>query len=74
MCKHEEKTCPRCAGYFECKVGDIAHCQCVGITFTTEEKAFIEDRYHDCLCRNCLLELKQRYTFFKEKYFVHAGK
>jgi hypothetical protein len=50
------------------------HCQCNGITFTNEEKAFIEERYTDCLCRNCLLELKQRYTLFKEKYFQNGSR
>ena len=58
MCKHEEKLCPRCKAAFECKVGDITHCQCYGIGLTAEEKAFLEERYSDCLCRNCLLELK----------------
>jgi hypothetical protein len=74
MCKHEEKKCPRCNNSFECKVGDVTHCQCFGITFTTEEKAFIEQRYSDCLCRNCLLELKQPYPSFTEKYFAHVNK
>jgi hypothetical protein len=60
MCKHEEKSCPRCGQQFECKIGDIAHCQCFDISFTIEEKAFIEERYEECLCRNCLLELKKR--------------
>jgi hypothetical protein len=71
MCKHEEKICPRCEKSFECKVGDIPNYQCSNIFFTTEEKAFIEERYRDCLCRHCLLELKQRYVLFKEKYFFN---
>ena len=71
MCKHEAKQCPRCANSFECKVGDIAHCQCYIIALSTEEKAFIEERYNDCLCSNCLQELKQRYVFFIEKYFSY---
>jgi len=58
MSKHEEKYCPRCHGAFECKAGDVAHCQCYGIKFTDEEKKFIEGRYDDCLCRKCLVELK----------------
>ena len=74
MCKHEEKPCPRCQQRFECKAGDVVHCQCYGIMLTTEERAFIEERYNDCLCRNCLLELKQRYILFREKYFMHDGK
>lgn len=72
MCKHEEKNCPRCQAPFECKVGDVSHCQCFGITFTVEEKQFIEERYADCLCRNCLIELKQRDTLFKEKFYTHG--
>jgi len=72
MCKHEAKKCPRCNNAFECRVGDITHCQCYGIAFTAEEKAFIEDRYNECLCRSCLLELKQRYTLFREKYFFNV--
>jgi hypothetical protein len=74
MCKHEEKYCPRCKSAFECKVGDIAQCQCFGIGLSLEEKTFLEERYEDCLCRNCLLELKQRSVFFKEKFFLHEGK
>jgi hypothetical protein len=69
MCKHEEKSCPRCHCVFECKVGDITHCQCYGVKLTLEERTFIEDRYKDCLCRKCLDELKQRTSLFREKYF-----
>lgn len=58
MNKHEEKICPRCKAAFECKMGDITQCQCYGIGLTIEERAFVEERYEDCLCRNCLLELK----------------
>ena len=65
---HEPKVCPRCNKQFECRVGDIANCQCSSITLTIEERAFIEDRYQDCLCGNCLKELKNKYIFFKEKF------
>ena len=37
MCKHEEKPCPRCRQTFECKPGDVVHCQCYGIMLSTEE-------------------------------------
>ena len=74
MCKHEEKSCPRCQQTFECKVGDVHQCQCFGIDFNAEEKTFIEGRYNDCLCRNCLLELKQRSVLFTEKYSLDANK
>lgn len=67
---HEEKQCPRCGARFECKAGSITACQCYGIPLGDEERVFIEERYHDCLCRNCLLELKNPYVFFKEKYLL----
>ena len=74
MCKHEEKKCPRCRDSFQCKVGDITQCQCYGIGLSPEGKTFLEERYEDCLCRRCLLELKQRNVLFKEKFFLHEGK
>jgi hypothetical protein len=74
MIKHEEKNCPRCRAPFECKVGDVAQCQCAGIGMSAAERQFIADRYQDCLCRKCLLELKQPDILFTEKYFSNAGK
>ena len=69
---HEVKVCSRCNNAFECKAGDIAHCQCNNIQLSVEERAFIEERYKDCLCANCLLQLKDRYTLFKEKYLFNS--
>jgi len=69
---HEQKNCPRCNKDFECKAGDISRCQCSHISLTLEDKAFIEDRYAGCLCINCLYELKNRYTAFKEKFWVNG--
>ena len=54
MCLHEIKSCPRCKKAFECKPGNITHCQCYGMELTAELKAFIEQRFTDCLCRDCL--------------------
>jgi len=72
MPQHETKTCSRCNNAFECKAGDIAHCQCNSIQLSIEERAFIEERYHDCLCANCLLQLKSSYILFKEKYLFNG--
>jgi len=58
MPQHEQKTCPRCNKEFECKAENISECQCNGISFTADERAIIEEPYADCLCRTCLLELK----------------
>jgi hypothetical protein len=67
MCKHEQKKCPRCEAPFECKVGDITHCQCYGVQISVEEEAYIRSAFADCLCRNCLLQLKDRYQLFREQ-------
>jgi cysteine-rich CWC protein len=70
MCMHEHKTCPRCSRLFECKVGTVTTCQCFEIRLTIEERAFIEDMYDDCLCTECLTELRNRYVLFKEKFLL----
>ena len=67
MCQHETKICPGCKKGFECKSGNITQCQCFGITLTSELKVYMEQRYSDCLCRDCLLQLQQELNFFKEK-------
>lgn len=66
---HEQKKCSRCSSEFECKVGDIANCDCSRVHLTLEEQLFVETRYSDCLCLSCLRDLKNKYTLFKEKYF-----
>lgn len=68
MYKHESKNCPRCRAAFECKPGNITQCQCYGIKVGPELKAYIEQRYSDCLCRNCLQYLSAELNLFKEKY------
>ena len=55
--KHELKPCPNCGKIFECKVGDMARCQCFGIQLNDKAVNFIEKKYGDCLCRNCLIFL-----------------
>lgn len=68
MCTYENKTCPRCKKPFECKPGNITQCQCFGIKFSIEQKAYIEQRYSDCLCRDCLGTLQNEIELFKEKF------
>ena len=69
MPQHENKPCPRCGQLFECKVGDVSNCHCSSITLTVEERAFIEEKYTDCLCQTCLLLIKNKQVLFAEKYF-----
>ena len=62
MCRHEDKYCPRCNGVFECKLGNITQCQCFGISFNEEEKRLMAEAYADCLCRHCLVEMKNEFA------------
>ncbi|MFN8291248.1 MAG: cysteine-rich CWC family protein [Chitinophagaceae bacterium] len=68
MNKHEVRVCPRCKSSFECKQGTITQCQCYTVNLTAEQRAFIEQRYQDCLCRDCLGHLSEELHFFKERY------
>ncbi len=62
MCPHENKNCPRCNQVFECRAGNVLQCMCYGISFTAEEIAFMEKAYADCLCMDCLQELKRYFS------------
>ncbi len=68
MCRHEEKKCSRCKSVFECKSGSITQCQCNGIQLSEEERIYIEAKYEDCLCIECLYYLQREYVQFKEKH------
>jgi hypothetical protein len=65
MPQHETKKCPRCTRAFECKVGNIAECQCSKIALTHEERVFIESKYMDCLCWQCLQALRFEHKLHK---------
>ena len=62
IAKHEEKYCPRCNTLFECKVGSISLCQCTTVQLSQEERSFFNQKYNDCLCANCMKELKSEYS------------
>jgi len=59
--KHEDKTCPRCTLKFECKVGSILLCQCTTVQLTDIEREYIREHFADCLCANCMNELRAEY-------------
>ncbi|GLB48074.1 cysteine-rich CWC family protein [Neptunitalea lumnitzerae] len=61
MPKHEQKYCARCQAEFECKVGSITLCQCATVPLNAEERQYIKNLHDDCLCANCLQDLKQQY-------------
>jgi multiple antibiotic resistance protein len=53
------------------KPGNITQCHCYGIEFTTDLRAFIEQRFNDCLCRDCLNGFS-RYPIFSKKIFLKS--
>lgn len=58
MAKHEEKSCPRCNKSFECKCGSINVCQCSTIELADDLSQQLKETYSDCLCIQCLREIK----------------
>ncbi len=61
MPAHEPKTCERCQATFECKPWQISECQCFGIEMSDAERADINKKFDDCLCRNCIIDLLDNY-------------
>ena len=61
MTKHEMKNCPGCNAEFECKVGSILLCQCTTVRLEEEEREYINSRFDDCLCADCMKALKSEY-------------
>lgn len=59
--KHEEKYCPKCKVAFECKVGSILLCQCSTVRLNHAELEFIQSKYDDCLCADCMKALKAEF-------------
>ncbi|MBL7744440.1 MAG: cysteine-rich CWC family protein [Chitinophagaceae bacterium] len=68
MCMHETKKCQRCNAAFECKPGNITQCQCFEVQLSEEQRAYLEEKYGDCLCRKCLEQVKEEFELFKEKF------
>ncbi len=54
------KTCARCGATFVCKVNDLPHCQCIGVSLSPGTLDKLKDVYNDCLCSRCLKELAGR--------------
>lgn len=61
MCSHEQKICERCGLAFECRVGNIASCQCYTVKLADAEREYIAARHTDCLCAGCMQQLKTEY-------------
>ena len=69
MAHHEIKQCCRCGNDFECKAGSITECQCSQIQLSNEERIYIEHKFPDCLCIDCLRFLQKEYMLVKKIHF-----
>ncbi|OCX54798.1 hypothetical protein BEL04_04380 [Mucilaginibacter sp. PPCGB 2223] len=59
--KHETIRCERCNTSFECKANKFGQCQCTTVPLTLNETQYIGEMYDNCLCANCLRQLKEEY-------------
>lgn len=55
----ENKKCPRCGSHFKCNNGDILNCACITVPIDGYDRQVISEKYDDCLCRSCLLEIHE---------------
>ncbi len=67
MNKHEIKNCPRCNSEFECKVGSVLLCHCSSVTLSEEQVKYLRSRYDDCLCHDCLLQVRKEFNLQKHR-------
>lgn len=49
------KICPNCGAEFECL--HTADCWCSKIKLNDTTKQLLKERYSDCLCEKCLVEI-----------------
>ena len=54
------KKCERCGNNFECNAENISECGCNNVQLNPEERKSISDKFSDCLCLNCLNDVKQK--------------
>jgi hypothetical protein len=66
--KNEIKICPKCKIEFECKVSDVANCQC-HVEINEATKVFLAKTSFDCLCVSCLQNFNQLATISQNQLF-----
>ena len=54
------KVCPRCGREFVCRKDAPSLCQCAGIVLSERVRAYLKETYKDCLCRECLEEIRSK--------------
>ncbi len=51
------KICERCNKKFKCIPEDIINCECSKFQLNQQTQAILKEKYMDCLCSSCLIEL-----------------
>lgn len=69
---HEPSFCPRCGVAFECNPQNISACHCSTIKLHKWEQLYIAAKFKDCLCNNCLNDLKIEFARLPE-YYIEGG-
>ncbi len=50
---------------FTCYAQNIELCNCFNVKLTKHELEYISTKYFNCVCNNCLLQLKDEYQISK---------
>jgi hypothetical protein len=70
--KHEIKACEKCQATFECRMGDPSRCQCSEVLLSAQTRAFLEQTDFDCLCKNCLSDINQKFALLAQETFPNS--
>ena len=62
MTKGRERKCPKCNNAFICTPDDILNCKCSTITLNKLETEYLKGLFNDCICSQCLLEIKSAFN------------
>ncbi|WP_461396789.1 cysteine-rich CWC family protein [Flavitalea sp.] len=62
-----EKVCERCGRGFICRAGKIKECQCSQVQLSDAERIFISEQFRNCLCKDCLEDLKTKFVLWNSK-------
>ena len=58
-----EKQCERCGATFQCTLN--GSCWCMTTHFSEKVREYIAGLYDDCLCENCVTEIKAMFEIPK---------
>ncbi|MTG96951.1 MULTISPECIES: cysteine-rich CWC family protein [Myroides] len=63
------KVCTHCKQEIECKVDQIADCDCSKVEVSNDTRLFLKQTYHKCLCNTCLENINDLVAQAKGKDF-----